>query len=213
MPIQFRCTHCSKPIEVDDEFAEQQAACPFCEEVVTVPATSTYNPHAKDQVPVATPINESPSATESETDRPPAVPLPPATPPLSHSQAARRQTALMLGNYALVLAGITLLLFLVHLALGIIAMTRIDQPTDATSLNEAYEQLQSQPEAAYMQAAHCGMLFFALIGAALAVTSLTQAAKQNWRAWVAISICGGLLMCVCVGIAVSAALLGGGVGG
>ncbi|HPF40415.1 MAG TPA: hypothetical protein P5081_15730 [Phycisphaerae bacterium] len=41
MAIQFHCENCRQPIEVDDEAANQQAACPYCQSVVTVPAESS----------------------------------------------------------------------------------------------------------------------------------------------------------------------------
>jgi hypothetical protein len=37
MPIQFRCTSCSQPIEIDNEFAGQAVTCPYCSKVVTSP--------------------------------------------------------------------------------------------------------------------------------------------------------------------------------
>lgn len=54
MAIQFRCPSCRQPIEVDDEFRGQPAACPYCRRVVTVPAESELAPAG---VVVARPAN------------------------------------------------------------------------------------------------------------------------------------------------------------
>ena len=41
MAIQFNCPGCQQPVEVDDEWAGQHVACPFCHRVVTTPNEST----------------------------------------------------------------------------------------------------------------------------------------------------------------------------
>ncbi|MCA9254368.1 MAG: hypothetical protein KDA33_01970 [Phycisphaerales bacterium] len=43
MAIQFHCENCRQPIEVDDEAANQQAACPYCQSVVSVPGESSLD--------------------------------------------------------------------------------------------------------------------------------------------------------------------------
>ena len=40
MAIQFMCSACSQPIEVDDEWASRLVACPYCRKTVTAPAAS-----------------------------------------------------------------------------------------------------------------------------------------------------------------------------
>jgi len=46
MAIQFQCPSCRQPIEVDDEWAAQPVACPYCQKTVTAPETSTFLPQA-----------------------------------------------------------------------------------------------------------------------------------------------------------------------
>ncbi len=41
MAIQFNCPGCRQPVEVDDEWAGEHVACPFCQRVVTAPTEST----------------------------------------------------------------------------------------------------------------------------------------------------------------------------
>jgi hypothetical protein len=36
-PIQFHCTSCGKPIEIDEEWAGHSVTCPFCQKEVTAP--------------------------------------------------------------------------------------------------------------------------------------------------------------------------------
>ena len=40
MPIEFRCTSCDKLLRTADETAGQQAKCPACGAVMSVPETS-----------------------------------------------------------------------------------------------------------------------------------------------------------------------------
>ncbi len=41
MVVQFSCPGCQQPVEVDDDWAGQHVACPFCQRVVTAPTEST----------------------------------------------------------------------------------------------------------------------------------------------------------------------------
>lgn len=54
MAIRFRCSACSQPIEIDDEWASKTVACPYCRKTVTAPDTSTLDDLS--QIPMATPV-------------------------------------------------------------------------------------------------------------------------------------------------------------
>ncbi len=41
MAIRFQCSSCSQPIEIDDVWSSKLVACPYCQNTVTAPATST----------------------------------------------------------------------------------------------------------------------------------------------------------------------------
>ncbi len=69
MVVQFRCTSCEKPIEVDDEVAGRQVTCPYCHDVVDAPAESTYEPE-----PVARPAGPSPPPSPSSGTQAPQPP-------------------------------------------------------------------------------------------------------------------------------------------
>lgn len=52
MAIRFSCASCKQPLEVDDAWAGQAVACPYCRNVVTAPSTSTW---PTGEVPMASP--------------------------------------------------------------------------------------------------------------------------------------------------------------
>ncbi len=72
MAIQFACPSCHQPIEVDDQYAEQQVTCPYCHNVVTAPATSTMQVGAGADAP---PPGARPM-TPPSPEAPPSTSLP-----------------------------------------------------------------------------------------------------------------------------------------
>lgn len=126
MAIQFQCSACRQPIEVDDQFANQQAVCPFCRKVITVPESSSLPaesiPEARPsgyagagglQLPPMPPQNDPPSWERPIGDlRPPPPPpgwqqpvgFPPtgAGHPLSGAASLAQRAATTYGNYALI---------------------------------------------------------------------------------------------------------------
>lgn len=54
MAIRFLCNNCQQPIEIDDEWASKQVACPFCRKTISAPAESTLV--ETQPVPVASPV-------------------------------------------------------------------------------------------------------------------------------------------------------------
>lgn len=197
MSIQFFCSSCGQPIEVDDEHADQTAACPYCDKLVRVPRESTYRP---DRDVIARPASDGHRA----------VPLPPPGTGAADVDP-RRRAAISWGNYALFATVLALVLFGVGLILAIsvippdVLRTPFDQLTDAQKTN-LQNRLARHPG---VVATQLGAMFFALVGTILALVSLTQAARRNWRGIVALAICGSFLLCNC-GVALSS--LGGGLG-
>jgi hypothetical protein len=53
MSIQFSCPSCDQPIEIDDQWASQMVACPFCRKTVAAPSGSTFVPPP--DIPTASP--------------------------------------------------------------------------------------------------------------------------------------------------------------
>jgi hypothetical protein len=52
MAIRFSCPACQQPLEIDDSWASQSVACPYCRRVVTAPQASTW---PAGSVPMAAP--------------------------------------------------------------------------------------------------------------------------------------------------------------
>lgn len=104
MAIRFACPSCGQPIEIDDEWAGQSVACPYCRRVVNAPRESSWPPG---NVPVAAPAAAS-TAGHQPTFGGITPPLPPggaATHRTYSSEFPRPQGAgLSSAGWALLLA-------------------------------------------------------------------------------------------------------------
>lgn len=80
--IVYRCRFCKRPLEVDDDLAGKQAACPHCRQIGEVP---THSQRA-DGVPIARPAGGTVDIGRSgdEEDRAAARGLPPDSGPEEH---------------------------------------------------------------------------------------------------------------------------------
>jgi DNA-directed RNA polymerase subunit RPC12/RpoP len=213
MAIQFCCSQCGQPIEVDDQHAGQTAACPYCRHVVTVPPASTYEPEASVTArPAAAgawqpPVPGANAGLATGPDMA-AHPRPPG-PALTDRQRA----AATYGNYALVCAGLVGALFLgvigYSMVFGLHAASRT--PNRIQSFEQMAREFQNSPGAGWVAGGECGLVFFALLGTVLAIVSLSQSRTANWRGWTAVVVCGGALLCFCGIFLLGAALfaLGG----
>lgn len=201
MAIQFHCPGCGQPIEVDDIYASKSAACPYCRRVVNVPeatagdfaATVTARPGGG-----ATP-NEHPTPSPAYIAGDGLHVGPSATP---REIAARR-----FGNYALICAILAVLLFgsIVVYSVSLIPSDVLHGSASGFS-PERMEELQKKiGETPWVIAANLGMLVFAVLGTILAIVSLTQRRAKNWRAIVALVICGVFVLCTCSAVLLSAA--------
>jgi DNA-directed RNA polymerase subunit RPC12/RpoP len=199
MAIQFCCTQCGHPIEVDDEYAGQTAACPYCRHVVSVPAQSTYRPDAAISARPVARSAEQPHNLAAETlvaeERRPAIPPP------------RRRAATTFGTYAFICTLLSLILFGVATATATITLLRLSGGKAPATMNqqqitELQDQVMRKP---WFIAAQFGGLFFALAGLVLGIVSLTQVARGNWRGIVSVVVCGLSLLCICASAVFSAA--------
>ncbi len=215
MPIQFCCTSCGQPIEVDAEHAGKTAACPYCQHVISVPTESTYHPDAAVTArPAATPLPASGygrelSAAPSSVGGP--SPQPPTAWPGSEASlgpSPRQQAARTFGNYALVCTGIAVALFAATAASGLALVLKQGAPgRNSASLQDIMKQMEGTPSMAWVNTASFAMLLFALAGVGLSISSLVQDRRGNWRAIVSLIGSGSLLLCNCGG-AVIASLMG-----
>ena len=67
MPIEFRCTSCSKLLRTPDEIAGKKAKCPQCETIVDVPDSSTAAGQG-DEVPTGDVPRDSFARSDMETE-------------------------------------------------------------------------------------------------------------------------------------------------
>ncbi len=86
MAIRFQCGGCSQPIEVDDEWASKNVACPYCHKTIMAPSESTLGDLSR--IPTASPLS-IPGGAEAGMGTPgapfPAVaPFPAISPLIYH---------------------------------------------------------------------------------------------------------------------------------
>lgn len=212
MTIQFRCSGCGEPIEVDEQYAGQAAACPYCHKVVSVPIESTYT--APPDLPVAHPVDDHSMTPDNGAPGDLTPPPSPASPlPYASSAAPDRQrAAATYGNYALVFSGLGLVLFLASIVVGFVIFSQLGGvgPDGLPDTAKMIEQVQEHPASTWLTGLNCGMVFFALFGLLLGIVSVTQQARGNWHGWLAVVISGVMVLCVCGSIALSIAMFGGG---
>jgi len=206
MAIQFPCTNCGQPIEVDEQHAGQTAACPYCRHLVVVPESSTYDPNA--------------AVTARPTEAEAPVPTPMQPPPLPGEQYAvvdetaltrQRRAAATIGNFGLACAGIVVALFLGTMGYSMYlgAKNAMSDQGKNVTMEEQMSMLENSPAVVWLGVGSCGMLFFGIAGIILGAISLAQDRTANWRGWVAIIVCGGMLLCF-GGVAVIGNLVMGG---
>jgi len=179
MSIQFACTNCGQPIEVDDEHAGESAACPYCHHVVTVPQESTYKPEAA--VP-ARPATGSPH---------------PAAGGYGADLGAERGRRL--GSYGLICTGITIVLLVIaSIVAGYMIASRPGGLPQGKMSNEQMEKLMVEiGHAPAIQGLSIAAFVAALVGLTFGVVSVSQARAGNWRGWLALVVCGAYVVCNC----------------
>ena len=204
MAIQFRCAGCSQPIEVDDEYAGQNATCPYCRHIIRVPAESSLNvgdiaPAQPPDGPLPPSLTE-PSATEQW--QAPSEELHIGPRPLTH----REHTARSWGNYALIFAALAIGMFgsaAIYSAALYLEMVQ-GTPESQPSSQQIEELQRTVSEIPWLIPVELGGMFFAVLGVCLGLASLSQSARGNWRGWISVIGCGGLLLCICSMTAIAA---------
>lgn len=222
MAIQFRCVGCNQPIEVDDDFANQQAECPYCHRVITVPDGSTLEqrriaarPSKQADTPELPPRPttdearwtnpQDPNHADTPPPPPPQAPLPQSAGDLhvTHRDRPGDAAARSFGNFALISVALVVLLlgYFAFGAIEIVQNSNIQPPQteeEAKRFQEELQQLvQSAPNAGLLSAAAFGGMFFGLVGFVLGVVSLAKSSLREWRGWVATLLTGGPLLCCC----------------
>lgn len=190
MAIQFRCTGCSQPIEVDDEHAGRAAACPYCQCVVTVPMASTLDPQTLVRARRLT----------DEQGAPPSV---------NPARVLARQQAASYGNFALVCTILTLAMCGVFFMrfVTIAANSGILSPGVMPAEADQKRLMELAARDALVIGPAYGALFFALFGLGLGIASIRRSAQGNWRGVVSCVVCGLYVLCQCGGVVMAGAQL------
>lgn len=191
MPIQFRCSQCDQPIEVDDAYARQAVTCPYCRRVITAPDQSTLT---TGEIPTARPGGVDPRAAVAYSQAgAPDLPYPASFQVLAENPA--RVSARTFGNAALVCSALALLMFFGLIVWGAVtAMQYYKDHGEPPSNTEAQKYIEETANPAVIVGATCGSVVFAVAGLVLAIISLSHAAGGNWRGWVALAITSLLLL-------------------
>jgi DNA-directed RNA polymerase subunit RPC12/RpoP len=207
MAIQFRCPGCSQPIEVDDDYAGQTAACPYCRRVINVPMESTLDregPVIARPTQEGVPDGEPPTGVRTPPIAPPSIPegIAAGPPAPDRSRMARR-----LGNGALLCTVLTVLMFA---AVIVYAVTQLPADLLSNPASQGSAERMADLEEKLSNDLWLGLLqlvgmFTALVGVALAITSLVQSRRGNWQAIVSLVICGFFVLCVCTSTAIAIA--------
>ena len=186
MSIQFCCTQCGQPIEVDDEHAEKSAVCPYCRHMVAVPVGSTYRPE--------TAVTARPVDAARETAAEPLSASAAGAPPLGGRPAIlpppRLRAAYTFGSYALVCTGLGLILFVSAM---IVVQRLLPKLGTLPAAGQKPEDLENYFRAAgaqippWLVTLEFGSMLFMLAGLALGIVSLTQA-RTNWRGLTAVIV-------------------------
>lgn len=204
MAIQFCCTQCGQPIEVDDEHAGKTAACPYCRHMISVPPQSTYSAEAGVAArPLGGTGAAGPSPFSVEIGATSAIAIDPLV-------AERQRRARKFGDYAMVITALALIVFVAALVGVVSVMLReLGTVSTASPSAEQIEQVQRvMTKHAWIPMASFASLLLTVIGLSLGIVSLTQTARGNWRGILSVVLCGLFLLCVCTAQLLSFALAG-----
>ncbi len=185
MAIQFNCPGCRQPVEVDDEWAGQHVACPFCQRVVTAPRESTINTLQHGLPPTGRKLSTMTAGGAIETD----------------AAAMPRYNRLAVAGFGLSLAAIFLLM------LGqIMLQFMVDQLDQNATFEEQHKktmELYSDPESAGRMVLGAASVCLSvtcwlagLILSAIAATRKDLAGRRLAIAGIACSTLIPLLICV-----------------
>ncbi|MBI5763347.1 MAG: hypothetical protein HZA51_07475 [Planctomycetes bacterium] len=197
MAIQFLCSSCRQPIEVDDDAANQPVTCPYCRQVTQVPAASDPTvAAARASAPPPPPPTTAPSLTigsESVGYGPAPIPIP------------QLEQGNKLSWASFVCAIISVFCFIG--IIGYVASVAATLPPNPTpeQMNALVRERTAGP--ATQAIAILGSCVLPVIGVGLGIAALVKRTKPLWPAIVAMVIFSGfvLLTCASFALAVSSA--------
>lgn len=215
MSIQFHCPQCAQPIEVDAPLAGKQAQCPYCRQVVVVPATSMLDPASQAVRPTGAtpppPVPPTPAAqSQPQTGwQPPPPPMPYAPAGASRGQA----TAARLGTLALLATGLSIAAFIAVMipTMSLVGKTIARSPTTMPTMQES-QRLQEElmREYPWYAPTYSAVFLLGITGLVLALVGLFHHRRGNWMIWICLCIYGLGMCMMCGGIAVMVGSMGAG---
>ncbi len=181
MAIQFACPGCQQPIEVDDEWAQRQVACPYCRRTITAPAASTIE---RLSPPAARPLGQAePDASSAESGSGAA--------PLSGPPGAAVAEGNPYAVWALVASVLAVLCLLSVSVLVVIQVAGTIGPGNSPDeIQESFAELQKQwvdeaqkgkmpPALLMMGLGMCAMVVTWATGLVLTVLALRRRARRG----------------------------------
>ncbi len=199
MPIRFACPSCRQPIEIDDQWAGQSVACPYCRNVVSAPTTSTWQ---TPEIPMAR------GAGGAFAPPPPPRDAGYSAPPATSSAG----WALTLAIVSAVLAFVGGMVWAV--TVSSVIMDRLGPNASQAEITREYQQMllnKTLPQSPFTSMAAIVGLLCAIGGLILGLRSLARREPRRGVAIAAVAVSVVFLMCqVLLGMVVFAAATHGG---
>ncbi|MFH1417007.1 MAG: hypothetical protein ABII12_01790 [Planctomycetota bacterium] len=193
MVIQFRCTHCGQPIEVDDDMAGKAVTCPYCSKVATTPAETDMSVRA---------------------DAPPAgMPEAGGSLPYALSPPPKPSILPWLALGCVVLS----VLFVIYAAIAGKSVTEglNMQPKtqdEAEVLGKTIEERVSAKPSLRV-ASILGVCAMPVLGVILAIVALVKRSRPRWPAITALCLLGLAIVGGCVAVVMQMSAMSGAAGG
>jgi len=200
MAIQFLCTACGQPIEVDDDAGNQPVTCPYCRKVVTAPAATDLNLHTRAQTATPAPVLQSaPSAVQ------------PGILAFGGAMPGRPMERSAMGWWSM---GLILASILLNVTVTVWAYSALSAkgPINPKDMAKQMQDLAADHPVMIrvVQALSCGLPLAALV---LAIATLVKKATPRWPAYVTLGLMAGIILLMCLSVAIQIAGAGGGGGG
>lgn len=177
MPIQFYCPSCHRPIEVDDEAANQMVLCPFCNATNRAPASSNYELYP------ATAVASAPAAVPPQ---PSAIEYAPKA--STHRPARVGWAALAFAIASFICAGVYI---------GVIAneLPVFGPNPDLAAMQK--ETIKLHQEKPWLLAVNLIMIISPFASLALGIVALAMREKPGWPAILALCLSGACTLGFC----------------
>ncbi len=171
MAIQFTCPSCGRPIEVDDELANQLVTCPFCRKSASAPTASNL------------------TGTSEATIAPPGQMAGPSAP---SSPLTNKFSWIALGC-----VGVTAICWIVLLMMAASIVSEMGNIDDPQEMNRRMlEEAQDRPGLQGLSI--IGTCAGPIMSLAFAIIALVKRTPPRWPAVVALCVVGGGFLMLCV---------------